>query len=280
VSASAGQSRIAFQGEPGAFSEAAAHAYFGQDAVPFPCASFEAVVDSVSRHEVDFGVLPVENSVAGTVSAAYDALAATALVVVGEIACPIRHCLLAPGGATLSSVRRVLSHPVALAQCMRFFREHPGLEAVAVHDTAGAARRVAQSGDVSFAALASEAAAERYELNILARDLQDRADNQTRFLFVSRPDVPPPRGAENARIKTALMIETENRPGALVSILLPLAERGINLTHLECRPGDAPWTYRFFLDLEGDAEISPTRDALDVVRKNATSFRVLGSFPA
>jgi prephenate dehydratase len=271
---------VAYQGEPGAFSEEAALAFFGAAIVPRPQPSFDAVTDAVAGGSADFGMLPVENSVAGTVTAAYDALAASPLEVVGEIARPIRHCLLAPPGASRDSIRRVLSHPVALAQCMRFFREHPAIEAVAVHDTAGAARRVAEEADPSCAALAAEAAAHCYGLAVLARDLQDRADNQTRFFVVAQPDVAAARPRADAARKTALLLETDNRPGALVAVLLPLAEHGINLTHLASRPGGGPWTYRFFLEMDADAGAAATRAALEVVRSRSASFRVLGSFPA
>lgn len=271
---------VAYQGEPGAFSEEAAHAFFGAAIVPLPQPSFEAVTGAVAGGAAEFGMLPVENSVAGTVTAAYDALAASVLEVVGEIARPIRHCLLAPHGASRDSIRRVLSHPVALAQCMRFFREHPAIEAVAVHDTAGAARRVAEEADPTCAALASAAAAECYGLAVLARDLQDRADNQTRFFVVARPDADAGRTHDHGARKTALLLETDNRPGALVAVLLPLAEHGINLTHLASRPGGGPWTYRFFLEMDADAAEAPARAALEIVRSRSASFRVLGSFPA
>lgn len=271
---------VAYQGEPGAFSEEAAHAFFGAAIVPLPQPSFDAVTAAVAGSAADFGMLPVENSVAGTVAAAYDALAASVLEVVGEIARPIRHCLLAPPGASRDSIRRVLSHPVALAQCMRFFREHPAIEAVAVHDTAGAARRVAEDADPACAALASAAAAECYGLAVLARDLQDRADNQTRFFVVARPDAGGGRPHAHAARRTALLLETDNRPGALVAVLLPLAEHGINLTHLESRPGGGPWTYRFFLEMDADATDAAACAALEIVRSRSASFRVLGSFPA
>jgi prephenate dehydratase len=272
--------RAAFQGEPGAFSEAALLRLFGGTIEPVPCRTFRDVGSAVSEGTAEYGLLPVENTIAGSVAPAFDVLAATDLVVLAETVEPIRHCLLALPGAAFPQIRRALSHPVALAQCSRFFLEHPGIEAVAVLDTAGAAREVAERADHRLAAVAAKNAAAHYGLHVLLEDLQDRADNQTRFLLVARPgrtaDVAP---ASDIR-KTSLLIETENRPGALVSVLQPFAERAINLAHLECRPGDEPWTYRFIMEFEADALDPRAQSALDQVRRIATRLRVFGSFAA
>jgi len=284
---------VAFQGELGAFSEEAVRTWFGPEVEPLPCREFRQVGEAVRSGRVTAGVLPVENTLAGTVQPAYDVLAEPGLEVVGEVIRPIRHFLLGVPRATLEGVRRVISHPVALAQCGNFLSSHPGMEAVAVYDTAGAAREVAEAGDPAVAAIASHRAAERYGLEVLAEDLQDRSDNQTRFLVIRLEGTPllpseartdRPTGAaalaepNSARWKTALLVETENRPGALVDILLPMAREGVNLSKLESRPGSTPWSYRFFLEFEGD----PTQDAvtrsLDEVRKRARSVRVLGTF--
>jgi prephenate dehydratase len=275
--------RVTYQGEPGAFSEEAALSWFG-DADCEPRTTFRQVAEAVVNGEADAGVLPVENTLAGGVASAYDVLGSLPLTVVGEVVRPIRMCLLGLRGAAVTGLRRVESHPVALAQCGIFLARHPTIEAVVVHDTAGAARLVAERGDPTVAAIASAWAAERYGLEVLAEGIQDRDDNRTRF-FVVRRDEPASRSwngptpGPGTPWKTALLIETENRPGGLVSALLPLAERGVNLTHLEARPGGDPWTYRFFLDVS--APDQPTVDeALEAVARATSRFRVLGRFPA
>ena len=273
--------RVAFQGELGAFSEEAVREYFGAEAVPVPRREFRDLGVAVLSGEADFGMLPIENSLAGSVLAAHDVLLGSELEVIGEVVRPIRLCLLSVSDASLDTVRRALSHPVALGQCTRFLMGHPGIEAAVVYDTAGAARDVAEKGDPAVAAIAARGAADRYGLTILVEGIQDRDDNQTRFLVVTRPGTPRPtaRGGSGPP-KTALEVETENKPGALVETLLPFASRGLNLTKLESRPGAEPWTYRFFLEFQADAEDPAARAALAEVAGRAKRLRVLGSFPS
>ncbi len=212
---------------------------------------------------------------------AYDVLMEPGLSVVGEVIRPIRHFLLGLPGSTLDGLRKVLSHPVALAQCGGFLSRHPELEAVAVYDTAGAAREVSEEGDPTLAAVASAQAAERYGLEVLAGDLQDRSDNQTRFLVIRREDHPALSGEERRAEhgwKTALLVEAENRPGSLVEILLPFSREGVNLSKLESRPGATPWSYRFVLEFEGSPEDEAVGRAMAEVRQRAQSVRILGSF--
>jgi prephenate dehydratase len=276
--------RVAFQGELGAFSDEAVRAFFGASAEPVACRTFDAVARAVVGGEVDFGLLPIENSLAGSVVGSYDVLAATDLVVLGETVRPIHHCVLGVPGAGLETLRRVLSHPVALAQCTRFFEGHPDIEPVSHYDTAGAAREVAQLRDPSVGAIASRLAAERYRLEILAADVEDRPDNQTRFLAVSRPGHPHPArrepGADDSPgFRTSLLAETDNRPGALVRLLLPFADHGVNLSKLESRPGGEPWTYRFFIEVDTAVDAPAAAAALQEARRHATALRVLGSYP-
>lgn len=283
-----GQSlRVAFQGEPGAYSEEAVRAAFGSDVEPVPRRSFEDVARAVLDGEVDRGLLPVENTLAGTVVGGYDVLAGGELEVVGEVVRPIRHCLLGVPGTGISNLRRVLSHPVALAQCTDFFRSHPEVEAVAVYDTAGAARTVAERGDPSVAAIAARGAASRYGLEVLQEGLQDRADNQTRFYVVRGPKSDPLSAEEEAgeeadrseeSWKTAILFRTRNQPGALVDVLKAFSTRGVNLSKLESRPGDDPWTYRFFLELEDRGDRGTAGDAVEEARSVAQELRVLGIF--
>lgn len=272
---------VAFQGELGAFSEEAVRTWFGAEVVPLPCREFRQVGEAVLTGKVDAGLLPVENSLAGTVQPAYDVLAEPGIVVVGEVVRPIRHFLLGVPGSSLDGLERVISHPVALAQCVNFLSRYPKIEVLAVYDTAGAAREVAEGRKPEVAAIAAHAAAERYGLEVLAGDLQDRSDNQTRFVVIRREESAPLPGEARRKDlgwKTALLVETENRPGALVDILLPLSEGRVNLTKLESRPGVSPWSYRFFLEFEGDAEDQGASRALDLLRERARSVRVLGTF--
>jgi prephenate dehydratase len=279
--------RVAYQGEPGAYSEEALRAWFGPGVEPEPMRDFESLVGQVAEGRVPFGVLPVENTLAGAVGAACDAFLDADVDVVGEIVHPVRHCLLAREGTGLESVGRVLSHPVALAQCRRFLARHPWMEPVAVHDTAGAARAVAEGREAGAAAVASCAAGARYGLQVLARDLQDRDDNQTRFWVLAgwgRP-VSEPGGdrsaaaaAEPSRRKSLLAFETRNRPGALVRVLRALADAGLNLTALTSRPGGDPWTYRFLAEVEGDLTTGPGAEAVEDARGHALTLRRLGPF--
>lgn len=275
--------RVAFQGELGAYSYEALRAFFGDTAEPVPCRDFDTVGRNVLSGTVTFGLLPIENSLAGSVIPSYDVLGSRDLEVVGEVVSPIHHCLLALPGAGLGRLRRVLSHPVALAQCTRFFGDHPDLEAVSHYDTAGAAKAVADGGDPSQGSIAGRLAGELYGLEILAAEIEDRSDNQTRFLVV-RPagaEGPQPAWGSGAgeRFRTSLLAETPNTPGALVRLLLPFAEAGVNLSKLESRPGDEPWSYRFFMDLDGAVGDPAVQTAVEAAREQSTNLRILGSYP-
>jgi len=269
--------RVGFQGELGAFSEEALLRLL-PDAAPVPRRTFRDVVRGVVSGEDDAGLLPVENTLAGGVAAAFDALQDADVHAVREVIIPIRHFLLGVPGAGLAGVEEVRSHPVALAQCERFFLDHPGVRPVAVHDTAGAAREVAEAGAPSVAALAPRQAAARYGLDVLAADLQDRDDNQTRFLLV----VPGARSAEAPAggrdgLKTAVIVETRNRPGALHDLLGVFARRGLDLTFIESRPAGTPWTYRFILEFRHD-EPAPALECLSAAASEERSVRVLGTY--
>lgn len=270
--------RVAYQGEPGAFSEEALRAWFGDAVRPAPCRDFDTLVAAVAEGRAEYGVLPVENTLAGTVGPACDAFLDAELSVVGEIVHPVRHCLLAPPGATLAGLTAVRSHPVALAQCRRFLASLPRLEPVAVHDTAGAARQVAEAGDPSVGAIASAAAGTAYGLDVLARDLQDRDDNQTRFWVIAAWGTPAPHAPAAVGAKGLLAFVTQNRPGALVRVLRALAEGGLNLTSLVARPGSHPWTYRFLAETDGDLTRGPGAEAADEARSHTEALRVLGPY--
>lgn len=282
--------RIGFQGEPGAFSESAVGA-FDPGAVAVPRPTFQAVIDALAAGEDDLGMLPVENSLAGAVSAAWDALAEGPVRVVAEVIVPVRLCLLGLPGAGAAELREARSHPVALAQCRRFLQARPSLRMVAVEDTAGAAREVARLGDAGLAAIASAAAGERYGLAVLDADIQDSTDNQTRFFVVrhepaAAPDpgertspAPPDPAAVRPALKSALVAVTDDRPGALRDLLSVFADRRLDLSHIASRPGGTPWTYSFVLEVRhGDA--AQLSDALRAASAVTRSIRVLGTFPA
>ncbi len=272
---------VAFQGELGAYSEVAIRRFFADGAEPLACRDFNAVGRAVVDGEAAFGLLPVENSLAGSVVASYDVLGALDLAVIGEVISPIHHLVLGLPGARLAELRRVLSHPVALAQCTGLFVEHPEIEAVSYYDTAGAAKAVAAAGDRAAGAIAGQPAAERYGLDVLASRVEDRPDNQTRFLVVARTGQEAPcHGQRSATSwKTTLLLETANTPGALVQVLLPFADRGVNLSKLESRPGEQPWSYRFFVEVEGRAGEAPTSEAITEARERSENLRLLGSYP-
>jgi len=274
--------RVAFQGEAGAYGEEAIVRYFGPEAAePTALPTFSAVCDAVASGAADAGVLPLENSLAGTVGDALDALAAGSLEVVGEVLQPIHHHLLLLPNATLADVERVTSHWQALSQCERFLSRH-AWSVVPTADTAGAARQLASDRDPRVAAIASERAATLYGLRIGARDIQDATQNVTRFAVIarSRSDLHE-AGSSLAARETLITFETGHRPGDLVRALTVLADAGINLSRIESRPsGDGPWRYRFLVQVAGDAAVDPLRGALLAMREHTRAMRVLGSFAA
>src|SRR5690606_17765818 len=270
---------VAFQGELGAFSEEAVHRFFSDGADPRPRRGFAEVGQAVTSGEVEYGLLPIENSLAGSVVGSYDVLSGGELAVVGEVVTPIHHCLLGLPGAEIGTVTHVLSHPVALAQCQRFLQAHPAIEPVVFYDTAGAAREVSAGDDRPRAAIAGRSAAARYGLTILAENIEDRQENQTRFLAVARPDSVSSLRRSGSVMKPALRGDAGNSPGALGRLLVPFADRGINLSKIESRPGTEPWTYRFFIEVEADATSQEAIEALTEARPYAARLQFLGSYP-
>jgi len=254
--------------------------FCGADAVTVPCRDFGATGRAVLERAADVAVLPVENSIAGSVGGSYEVLLDPEFVVIGEVVAPIHHCLLAVPPARMEDLQRVLSHPVALAQCGRFLREHRPMEAVAWYDTAGAAQHVAQLKDPRVAAIAGQHAAARYGLAVLLSDIEDRPDNQTRFLVIAArsrlPDLPVQRG--DAGFRTSLQIETKDVPGALARVLNVFAERSLNLSKLEARPGETPWSYLFFIDIDAAVDDVAMKDSLRAL-DDVAETRVLGSYP-
>jgi prephenate dehydratase len=268
--------RAAFQGDLGAFSEEAVQQAFGRDAEPVPCRENREVARLVAMGDTDAGVLPVENTLAGSVPASYDAILAEPTIhVTGQVVIPIHHCAMGVAGSTLGSLRTIESHPIALAQCTLWFSRHPTIEARAAYDTAGAARDVARDGDLARGAIASRIAARRYGLAVLAENIEDRHDNQTRFVILERE---PAKLANGTPAKTILILGVGNQPGALVRVLTPLSSRGLNLTKIESRPTGEPWTYHFVLEVEHAANDPTFSEALSELSRTAVATRVAGTY--
>jgi len=265
--------RIAYQGEPGAYSEAAALT-FDAAADVLPCPTFDAVFDAVSRGAATHGILPMENSIGGSIHRNYDLLVEHELPIVGEVELRVDHCLLALPGISLSDVRVVYSHPQALAQCEAALASLAGVEIVAVYDTAGAAKQIREGGRRDAAAVASRRAAEVFQLAVLRESIQDFADNITRFFVIARTarDVVSPD-------KTSIVFALQSAPGALYKALAGFALRDINLTKLESRPlRGRPWEYLFYADLDAGRDSVACGRALAHLGEFARWVRTLGTY--
>ena len=266
--------RVAYQGEPGAYSEAAL-LRFNPAADPLPRETFDEVFRAVQEREATHGVFPIENSIGGTIHRNYDLLLEHELPIVGEVKLSIVHSLLALQGTTVEGVRRVYSHPQALAQCERFLRTLSGVEIVATYDTAGSAKLIREGKLPDTAAIASERAATVFGLSVLRSGIQDFADNVTRFLLISREALP--LGPTD---KTTVVFTLTNEPGALFKALSVFALRGIDLTKLESRPiPGRPFEYLFYADLAADREELRCARALMHLAEFAPLLRTLGSYP-
>lgn len=269
--------RVAYQGERGAFSEAAAKRLLS-DVRPVPCASFEEMFASVGR-DADCCIAPIENSLAGSIHRNYDLLAESQLAIAGETHLRIVHNLIAPPAVSLAQIRRVYSHPVALAQCTRFLRAHPHLEAVPVHDTAGAVREVMERGRDDEAGIASADAAGIYGARVVAERIEDHAQNFTRFLLLTLRGQQIDTLEAKRRWKTSLVFRIPNKPGSLFRALGAFAMFDIDLSKIESRPIEGkPWEYAFYLDVIGDESDANVARAIGNLRQMAESVTVLGSY--
>jgi chorismate mutase/prephenate dehydratase len=267
--------KVAFLGPEGTFTQTAVLRHFGHSVRALALATVDEVFQEVEAGAADFGVVAIENSSEGTITNTLDRFLASPLRICGEVELRIRHCLLGKMDA-LPRVLRVCSHSQALAQCRGWLTEHlPDAERVAVSSNAEGARRARD--EAGTAAIAGETAAEVYGLNVLARDIEDRSDNSTRFLVIGRKLLRP-SGAD----RTTLLLSARDTQsaGALHHLLEPLARLGISMTRIESRPSRRKkWEYVFFVDIEGHAEDAPVRKALAALEKRASLFRVLGSYP-
>jgi len=266
--------RVAFQGLPGAYSEAAVLEYFGNQTETIPCESFEMVFAAVQDGSCAGGLIPIENSVAGSIHRNYDLLLQNELAIVGEYYLRVQHCLIALPGVRIDEVRSVISHPQALAQCDHYLHTL-GVMTSPVYDTAGSVKIVQEQGDHTQAAIASRRAAELYGMSILAEGIEDDPANYTRFLAIANT---PVVAAGNA--KTSIVFTLRNMPGALFKALSVFALRDIDLTKIESRPlVGQPWEYLFYIDIAGSVSDIGVSHALENLSEYALTLRVLGSYP-
>jgi prephenate dehydratase len=271
--------RVAFQGEPGAFSEAAAIQLLGNSITTVPRSTFDAAFAAVPDGAADALLAPVENSLAGSVVRVFDLLMESRLAIVAETILPIEMQLIAAPGASLADIRSVASHPMALAQCERFFAAHPQWKRVPAEDTAGSVREALSSGDKSSAAIAGRRAAEHYKGVILAESIQDNAENFTRFVLLV-PEMEATAWLSPDARKISVAMRLAHRPGALLASLEPFAKSGVNLLKIESRPiHGRPWEYQFFIDVEAD-DVTRLDQALSEVRSATSDLRVLGRYVA
>lgn len=268
--------RVAFQGEHGAFSETAAVRLLGEDIETVPRPTFESLFAAVGEGAADYVLAPVENSLAGSVHQSYDLLLGSELKIAGEVIIPISHCLIGCPGTSLDTIRTVESHPVALAQCLRFFAVNPQLHPVVAEDTAGSVARVVRDNDPTRAAIAGSRAAEVYGGEVLLERLEDHKENYTRFLLLT-----PATETVDGSDKLSLAVKLQHRPGALHHALEPFASRDIDLLKIESRPiKGRPWEYYFYLDLQGSISEAEVADALDELKGRANEVRILGCYPS
>lgn len=267
--------RVAFQGIAGAYSEEAIRQFFGAEVESIPCRTLDDVFPAVENGNADYAMIPVENAVAGSVTRSYELLMERDLRIYAETILHVQHALLVAPGTKLDDLKRVRSHPQALAQCQRYLSRY-GLEPEPAFDTAGSARDLAASPERDVAAIASKLAAELYGLEILAPSIEDYPFNYTRFFVLAFDD--PPRAQ---RTKTSLVFSSRHQPGALYECLGEFATRGINLTKIESRPRlNRPWQYIFYLDFEGHWQDPECEAAMMGLLRRSSFVKLLGSYPA
>jgi len=268
--------RVAFQGERGAFSEEAAVKLLGEDITLVPRPTFEAAFSAIRDGVADYVLAPIENSLAGSIHRSYDLLVESGLSIVAEVIIPIVHNLIAVPGTKFEEIAVAESHPVALAQCERFFSAHPRLRRIATEDTAGSVRDVLRAADRTRAAIAGRRAAAIYGGVILREHLEDNPENYTRFLLLAASPAVP----QNAD-KLSLVFGLPNKPGALYHALEPFARRNLNLLKIESRPVHGrPWQWRFYLDLQASSRDPEVAAALAELEERVVELRILGSYPA
>lgn len=268
---------VGFLGPVGTFTEVAALKHFGHAADVRPLTTISEVFRDVDAGDLDYGVVPIENSTEGMVTHTLECFLDSPLVICGELEMRIHQALMVKRGTEISAVKTIFSHQQSLAQCRLWLDAHlPGTERKTVSSNAEAARLVSESNlDDGFAAVAGERAAETYELTILAGSIEDRPDNTTRFLVIGKQKTEP-----SGRDKTSLIVSVKNQPGALYRLLEPFERHGIDMTRLESRPSQSGiWSYRFFIDFKGHIDDPPIQIFLDDIRAQSAELKILGSYP-
>lgn len=267
--------RVAFQGERGAYSEVAAKELLGKNILPVPCDSFETLFERVGKKRAELGVIPIENSLVGSIHKNYDLLLEHNLKVIGEVQIRVSHALIAPPGVSFKKISKVYSHPMALEQCRKFFEKNKTIAPISYYDTAGAVKMIAESGLANSAAIASPYAAQIYKMKLLKQAIEDEKHNYTRFLLLSRTPI-----TFKGKAKTSIVFSLKNEPGALFKALSVFALRSIDLTKIESRPSrQKAWQYYFYVDFEGAIKDKLVNHALDHLTEITHFIKILGSYP-
>jgi 3-deoxy-7-phosphoheptulonate synthase len=265
---------VAFQGEHGAFSEKAARQFFGDRTKTSPSNAFRDVFEKVVSGEAAFGIVPVENTLGGSIHQNYDLLVEYDVQIVGETKLRVVHNLIANRGTKLTDIKRIYAHPQAAAQCEKFLRQHPAWSVLQVYDTAGSVKMIKEEKAMDAAAIASSAAAKHYDMEILKEGVESDPQNYTRFIIISRD-------AAKAADKVSLVYAAENKPGSLLRTLEVFAKRGVNLSRLESRPiPGKPFEYLFYVDFTGDLHDKVVASALKELKEHVTFVKVLGCYPS
>lgn len=274
MNSKATERRVAFQGIHGAYSEDAVYKFFGEGVRTLPCAEFEDVFASVNKGDASHAVVPVENSLEGSVARVNDLLLEQDLTVVGEVIILVKHCLIGHPHAEVEDIKRVYGHPQALGQSRTFLSRYPQWEKVPSYDTAGSVKIIKERGDKREAAIASARAANEYGMKILREDIQSSHLNYTRFFVIEKATTINPRGD-----KTSLVFATKNTAGALYTCLGAFAEHNVNMTKLESRPRrDRAWEYVFYVDIDGHLDDHNVSGAITDLVRRASFVKILGSY--
>jgi prephenate dehydratase len=274
---------VSFQGEPGAFSQIAARQLAGENFIPVPLPTFQEVFESVASGKCQAAVIPIENTLHGSIHENYDHLLRFDLPIRGETFVRIIHNLIAVPGVRFGDIKRIYSHPVALNQCRHFFEAHPGVERIPFYDTAGSVKMVMDQSLTDAAAIASSSAAEIYGGKILRKSIEDDRENFTRFFLLERPKrtITSNNNSASPKFKTSVVFTVRNVAGALFRSLSAFALRDLNMTKIESRPlRGKPWEYLFYLDFIGHKDDVVSRNALGHLAELADTLRVLGCYPA
>ena len=269
------KNKVAFQGERGAFSEIAAIKFFGSSIEPVLCKTFEEIFKKINCKEADYGLLPIENSQTGGINEAHDLLLHQELFAVGEVKLKVEHCLITKDEIDFKLIKKVYSHPQALAQCEGFLSKNlPHCQIIPVYDTAGSVKMISNLKKNNVAAIASNWAAELYGLKIVRKGIQDNKHNYTRFLVLSSEISPDPKNN-----KTSIIFAVVSKPGALYKCLKEFALRDLNLTRLESRPSkQKPWEYIFYTDFEKGLFEQSSREVLEELKRHTTFVKVIGTY--